>query len=100
MATQNLELLKTELQNVPTVRERFAAFKFYTTPVGQDILEIPREDLLPVMRFMKDTGKFDVVMDLCGSDYLGNMVGREKRSKSFTKCSTRARSNVFGSKRQ
>lgn len=68
MATQQLESLKSELAQY--VRsERFAQFKFYTTPVGDDVVELPKEEVVPVIRFLRETGRFDFLMDVCGADY-------------------------------
>lgn len=66
MATQNLENLKTEL--APLAKDRFGQFKFHTTGVGDDVLEIPKEDIVPVLRFLRETGKFDFLMDLTAVD--------------------------------
>lgn len=78
MAMQNLENLKSELAPLAN-KDRFGAYRFFTTPVGDDVLELPKEDIVPVMRFLRETGKFDFLMDVCGVDYLGNMAGRQKR---------------------
>jgi NADH-quinone oxidoreductase subunit C/D len=68
MATQNLEALKSELAQY--VRsERFSQFKFYTTPVGDDVIELPKEEAVSVIRFLRETGRFDFLMDVCGADY-------------------------------
>lgn len=74
----NLETLKSEL--APLVnKDRFSAFKFYTTPVNDDVLDLPREDIVPVLRFFRETGKFDFLMDLSAVDYANLMQGRTKR---------------------
>lgn len=36
---------------------------------GDDVLEIPKEDILPVLRHFKATQRFDFLMDICGVDY-------------------------------
>ncbi len=77
MATQHLETLKSEL--APLARDRFSAYKFYTTPYNDDVLELPKEDIVNVLKFLRETGKFDFLMDICGADYLNNMTGRQKR---------------------
>jgi NADH-quinone oxidoreductase subunit C/D len=69
MATQNLELLNNALKNEVANSERFAAFKFATTVVGDDVLEIPKEEVIPVLRFLKESGHCDFLMDICGVDY-------------------------------
>lgn len=75
MATQNLEALKTELAQVVPNKERFASFKFETTAFGDDVLHLPKEDAAPVIRFLRESGRFDFLMDVCGVDY----PGRAKR---------------------
>ncbi len=78
MSMQNLELLKTEL--APLVnKDRFQSFRFLQSPASGDALELPKEDIIAVMRYLRETGKFDILLDVCGADYLGNMAGREKR---------------------
>lgn len=77
-----LETLKSELAplvNKDRSGSSFAAYKFFTTPVGDDVLDLPKEDIVPVMRFLRETGKFDFLMDLCGVDCQGIMNGRQKR---------------------
>ena len=76
--TNNLESLKSDL--APLInKDRFAAFKFQRTPQGDDVLELPKEDIVPVLRFLRETKKFDVLMDVCGADYLSMMGSRSKR---------------------
>jgi NADH-quinone oxidoreductase subunit C/D len=67
MATQNLETLKSEIAQIS--KDRFATYKFHTTPFGDDVLEMPREDVVNVIRFLRETGRFDFLMDVCGADY-------------------------------
>ncbi|HVK60161.1 MAG TPA: NADH dehydrogenase (quinone) subunit D [Bdellovibrionales bacterium] len=69
MASQNLEQLKGELSQALANKERFASFRFHTTAFNDDVLEIPKEDVIPVLRFMRESGRFDFLMDLCGADY-------------------------------
>lgn len=66
---QNIESLKGELANYAAVKARYSQFNLYTNPYGDDVLELPKEDIIPVMRFLKETGRFDVMMDLTGVDY-------------------------------
>jgi NADH-quinone oxidoreductase subunit C/D len=73
--TNQIELLKTDLAQLLPIKERFANYKFSTTKVGDDVLEFPKEDIVPVLRYFRETGRFDVLMDLCGVDY----PEREKR---------------------
>lgn len=68
--SNELELLKSDLsQKLNT--ERFQFSKSF----GDDVLIIPKEDLVPVMTLLKQAGKFDFLMDICGADY----PNREKR---------------------
>lgn len=66
---QNIETLKGELANHPSVKNRFAQYNLFTNPYGDDVLELPKEDIIPVMRFLKESGRFDVMMDLTAVDY-------------------------------
>lgn len=68
MATQNLESIKTELGQLVKA-DRFSKFNLFTNPQGDDVLELPKEDVVPVLRFLKETGRFDFLMDVCGADY-------------------------------
>lgn len=43
-------------------------FKFVHN-YGDDVLEVPREQIIPVLRYFKETGRFDFLMDVCGVDY-------------------------------
>lgn len=36
---------------------------------GNDVLEAPKDVIVPLMRHLKDSGRFDFLMDLCGADY-------------------------------
>jgi NADH-quinone oxidoreductase subunit C/D len=36
---------------------------------GDDVLEIPKEEIIPVLRHFKATQRFDFLMDICGVDY-------------------------------
>lgn len=47
----------------------------FSHSVGDDVLEIPKEDVIPVLRHLKLNQKFDFLMDVCGVDY----PNREKR---------------------
>jgi len=63
------EVLKTDLSQLLPIKERFSAYKFSTSKVGDDVLEFPKEDIVPVLRYLRETGRFDILMDLCGVDY-------------------------------
>ncbi len=43
-------------------------FKFIHN-FGDDVLEIPKEQIVPVLRHFRENGKFDFLMDICGVDY-------------------------------
>jgi NADH-quinone oxidoreductase subunit C/D len=62
----NLDNIKAELQ--PIIGAKLGQYNFHTT-FGDDVLELPKEDVVPVLRFLKETGKFDFLMDVCGADY-------------------------------
>ncbi len=47
----------------------------FTHAVGDDVLEIPKADAPAVLMFLRESGKFDFLMDVCGVDY----PAREKR---------------------
>ena len=68
MATQNLESIKAELARLVQA-DKFAKYVFLTTPVGDDVIELPKEEIVPVLRFLRETSRFDFLMDLCGADY-------------------------------
>lgn len=65
-----LENLKQDLASSFNVE----AYRF-THTFGDDVLEAPKEDVLPLLRHFKETGRFDFLMDVCGVDY----PSREKR---------------------
>jgi NADH-quinone oxidoreductase subunit C/D len=68
MATENLENLKTELsQLAPKIAiERLS---FETTAAGDDVLQVPKDDLVAVLRHLHDSGCFDFLMDVTGVDF-------------------------------
>jgi len=45
-----------------------ANFKF-SHNFGDDVLEIPKEQIAPVLRYFRETGRFDFLMDICGVDF-------------------------------
>lgn len=63
----NLETLKSDLS--VKFPQEFGQFQFIVTPVGEDVLQIPRECNVKVLRHLKQTGQFDFLMDLAGADY-------------------------------
>lgn len=65
-----LENLKQSLSGTFNIDK----YKF-THAVGDDVLEVPKEDVPAVLKFFRESGKFDFLMDVCGVDY----PSREKR---------------------
>lgn len=59
-----LENLKQDLAS----KFDISRYKF-THVFGDDVLELPKEDLIPVLRHFKATQRFDFLMDICGVDY-------------------------------
>lgn len=49
-------------------------FKF-THAVGDDVIEVPKEDVPALLLFLRESGQFDFLMDVCGVDF----PNREKR---------------------
>ena len=43
-------------------------FKF-SHQFGDDVLEIPKDEIQPLLRHFRVTGRFDFLMDICGVDY-------------------------------
>jgi len=66
----NLEALKTDLGQ----QRDISKFQF-SHAFGDDVMVIPKDDLIPILRHLKDTDKFDFLMDVCGVDW----PNREKR---------------------
>lgn len=65
-----LESLKQDLAGrFPT-----ASYKFSHT-YGDDVLEVPKEDLVPLLKHFRETGRFDFLMDIAGVDW----PNRDKR---------------------
>ncbi|MCM2280618.1 MAG: NADH dehydrogenase (quinone) subunit D [Bdellovibrionaceae bacterium] len=63
----SLDNLKKELSSVVKATT-FSQYKF-SESLGHGVLELPKEDIVPVIRFLRETGKFDFLMDVCGVDY-------------------------------
>jgi NADH-quinone oxidoreductase subunit C/D len=47
----------------------------FANSFGDDILVVPKDEVVPVLRHFKESGRFDFLMDVCGVDY----PTREKR---------------------
>jgi NADH-quinone oxidoreductase subunit C/D len=62
-----LESLRGDIAKVAAAR--FGEYRFYSTGAGDDALELPKEDALPVLRFLRESGRFDFLMDLTAADY-------------------------------
>ncbi len=65
-----LENLKQNL----TGKFNIGNYKF-THAVGDDVLEVPKEDVPALLMHLRESGLFDFLMDVCGVDY----PNREKR---------------------
>jgi NADH-quinone oxidoreductase subunit C/D len=59
------EVLKTDLST------KFGSkiFQFSTTPVGDQVIEAPKEVVHALLQYLKEYAGFDFVMDVCGVDY-------------------------------
>lgn len=47
----------------------------FSNSFGDDVIVMPKEDVVPVLRHLRESGRFDFLMDICGVDY----PTREKR---------------------
>jgi NADH-quinone oxidoreductase subunit C/D len=59
-----LENIKQDLAS----KFNISSFKF-THAFGDDVLEVPKEEIISVLRHFKATQRFDFLMDICGVDY-------------------------------
>lgn len=59
-----LENLKQDLAG----KFEITNYKF-THAVGDDVLEVPKEDVPRLLKHFKESGRFDFLMDVCGVDY-------------------------------
>ncbi len=59
------EVLKTDLSTKFGANE----FKFYTTPVGDHVIEASKETTPALLRYLKEYAGFNFLMDICGVDY-------------------------------
>ncbi len=64
MITQ-LDELRTDLSQK---FNKLNGFEFRNT-FGNDVLEIPKELVQPLLKHLKESGRFDFLMDVCGADY-------------------------------
>ncbi len=59
------ELLKSDL----TIKFGTNQFKYLTTPVGDHVIEAPKETTHALLRYLKEYAGFNFLMDVCGVDY-------------------------------
>ncbi len=64
---QSLDNLKKDLSSI-VKPATFSQYNFYES-YKHDVLELPKEELLSVVRFLKETHKYDMMMDLTAVDY-------------------------------
>lgn len=65
-----LEVLRQDLQ------QKFSGRPFeFENKFGDDVLHLRKEDVVPVLKHLREAGHFDFLMDVCGADY----PRREKR---------------------
>lgn len=57
-----------ELKKLLSEKFNTENFKF-SHNFGDDVVEISKEQITPVLRYFRETGKFDFLMDICGVDY-------------------------------
>lgn len=76
-----------------------AGHQFLTTPVGDDVLEINKDSVTEVFRRFKDSGKFDMLIDVTCVDHSKLTPSRKKRfdvvyhlfsTKSFSRLRVKA----------
>lgn len=68
MSNLSIESLKTEL----VAAQRFKIDQYlFVEAFGDRCISIPKSDLIALMRFFKDTNRFDFLVDICGVDYPG-----------------------------
>ncbi|MGZ3770773.1 MAG: NADH dehydrogenase (quinone) subunit D [Bdellovibrio sp.] len=67
-----LEVLK---QNLASANKFNLANYVFTHAVGDDVLEVPKEDVPALLLHLRESGMFDFLMDICGVDY----PNRERR---------------------
>jgi NADH-quinone oxidoreductase subunit C/D len=53
--------------------------KFLTTPVGDDVIELPKEGVKSVIQHLLSSGRFDMIMDVTCVDHLHLTPGRAQR---------------------
>lgn len=61
----SFDLLKNDLVAKFGVEQ----FKFYTSPVGDHVIESPKTAVTALLRYLKEYAGFNFLMDVCGADY-------------------------------
>ncbi|MBN8536058.1 MAG: NADH dehydrogenase (quinone) subunit D [Deltaproteobacteria bacterium] len=69
-----IDELKQELEKHFQAQAQNQNFKF-SNSVGDDVIEVPKEELIAVLIHLKSVHRFDFLMDICGVDF----PNREKR---------------------
>ncbi len=69
-----IDELKQELEKHFQTQSQNQNFKF-SNSVGDDVIEVPKEELIAVLLHLKSFHRFDFLMDICGVDF----PNREKR---------------------
>jgi NADH-quinone oxidoreductase subunit C/D len=59
-----LEQIKQDLSTVFDINR----FEF-THKFGDDVMEVPKAAIVPVLKHFKESGRYDFLMDICGADY-------------------------------
>lgn len=60
----NIEVLRQDLSARFNVTNYVFAHQF-----GDDVVTVPVDQIIPVLRHLKDAGHFDLFLDVCGADY-------------------------------
>lgn len=63
------------MTKIENIKQSLAASSFhvenykFTQAFGDEVLEVPKEEISAILKFMKDQKFFDFLMDICGVDY-------------------------------
>lgn len=72
-SSEQLKSLRQEVLQAAPARglqaDAVAKYHFYTSAVGDDVVELPSGDVLPFLKHLKDSGRYDFLMDVCGVDH-------------------------------
>lgn len=80
--TKQIESLRSDFNqssNAALPKSVLDKFNFFTTPTGDDVLEVPPEAVFALFRQLKESGRYDFLMDVTCVDYMNQMQGRTKR---------------------